>query len=41
METKFLLTEAQRLLNLPKSNGAPPMKLAGQRHEKAVAANGR
>ena len=37
METKFLLTEAQRLLNLPKSNGAtPPMKLAGQKQEKAV-----
>ncbi|KAF0177005.1 MAG: alkyl hydroperoxide reductase/thiol specific antioxidant/Mal allergen [Limisphaerales bacterium] len=37
METKFLLTEAQRLLNLPKSNGTtPPMKLAGQKQEKAV-----
>ena len=37
METKFLLGEAQRLLNLPKSNGVPPpMKLAGQKQEKAV-----
>ncbi len=37
METKFLLGEAQRLLNLPKNNGAPPpMKLAGQKPEKAV-----
>lgn len=37
MEPKFLLTEAQRLLNLPKSNGStPPMKLAGQKAEKAV-----
>lgn len=37
METKFLLTEAQRLLNLPKSNGStPPMKLAGQKPEKAL-----
>lgn len=37
METKFLLTEAQRLLNLPKSNSATtPMKLAGQKPEKAV-----
>lgn len=37
METKFLLTEAQRLLNLPKSTGtSPPMKLAGQKPEKAV-----
>lgn len=34
METKFLLGEAQRLLNLPKGNGAvPPMKLAGQKKE--------
>lgn len=31
METKFLLTEAKRLLGLPKSNGAAtPTKLAGQ-----------
>lgn len=37
METKFLLGEAQRLLNLPKNNGStPPMKLAGQKQEKAV-----
>ena len=37
METKFLLTEAQRLLNLPKNNGStPPMKLAGQKQEKAL-----
>ncbi len=37
METKFLLGEAQRLLNLPKSNGSTsPMKLAGQKQEKAV-----
>ena len=37
MEAKFLLTEAKRLLNLPKSNVAtPPMKLAGQKQEKAV-----
>ncbi|MEN9575836.1 MAG: putative peroxiredoxin [Verrucomicrobiota bacterium] len=37
MEPKFLLTEAQRLLNLPKSNGStPPVKLAGQKPEKAV-----
>lgn len=40
METKFLLTEARRLLNLPKSNGtATPMKLAGQKSEKAAQAN--
>jgi len=37
METKFLLGEAQRLLNLPKGNSAtPPIKLAGQKQEKAV-----
>ncbi|MFM8470008.1 MAG: redoxin domain-containing protein [Limisphaerales bacterium] len=37
METKFLLGEAQRLLNLPKSNGVtPPMKLAGQKPEKSA-----
>jgi peroxiredoxin len=37
METKFLLGEGKRLLNLPKSNGAvPPMKLAGQKQDKAA-----
>jgi peroxiredoxin len=37
METKFLLGEAQRLLNLPKGNGAvPPMKLAGPKRDVAV-----
>ena len=40
MEPKFLLTEAQRLLGLPKSNGAPPpLKLAGQKKEQMVRAN--
>ena len=40
MEPKFLLTEAQRLLGLPKSNGAaPPMKLAGQKTEKTAQVN--
>ena len=40
METKFLLTEAQRLLNLPKTNGTtPPVKLAGQKQEKAAQVN--
>ncbi len=40
MEPKFLLTEAQRLLNLPKSNGAtPPMKLAGQKTVKTAVVN--
>jgi len=39
METKFLLVEAQRLLNLPKANGSiPPMKLAGPKREMAVKA---
>ena len=42
METKFLLTEAKRLLGLPKSHGAPPPpKLAGQRTEQTVAGNAR
>ena len=42
METKFLLTEAKRLLGLPKSNGATvPTKLAGQRAEQTVAGNAR
>jgi peroxiredoxin len=37
METKFLLSEAQRLLNLPKSNGStPPMKLALRKQEKTA-----
>jgi peroxiredoxin len=37
METKFLLGEAQRLLNLPKGYGStPPLKLAGQRREPTV-----
>ena len=36
METKFLLGEAQRLLNLPKGNGAaPPVKLAQQKSNPA------
>ncbi len=40
METKFLLTEAKRLLGLPKSHGAPaPPKLAGQQTEQAIAGN--
>ena len=39
METKFLLGEAQRLLNLPKANGStPPMKLAGPKRELAANA---
>ncbi len=42
METKFLLTEAKRLLGLPKSHGAPaPPKLAGQQTEQAIAGNAR
>ncbi len=40
MEPKFLLTEAQRLLGLPKNNGTtPPLKLAGQKQEKAAVVN--
>ncbi len=39
METKFLLGEAQRLLNLPKANGSTsPMKLAGPKRDVAVNA---
>ena len=42
METKFLLTEAKRLLGLPKSNGgATPTKLAGQKIEETVAGTAR
>ncbi|PAW85466.1 MAG: alkyl hydroperoxide reductase [Pedosphaera sp. Tous-C6FEB] len=41
MEAKFLLTEAQRLLGLPKGNGTPPLKLAGPKPEKVAAVNGR
>ena len=42
METKFLLTEAQRLLNLPKNNGiTPPMKLASPIQPKLALAGDR
>ncbi len=42
METKFLLTEAQRLLGLPKSNGStPPMKLASPEKTKLAVVNDR
>ena len=37
MEAKFLLTEAQRLLHLPKPGALPVIRLAGPRPDKAVA----
>ncbi len=39
MEAKFLLTEAQRLLHLPKPGSPPVIRLAGQRPDKATAVN--
>ena len=39
MEAKFLLTEAQRLLHLPKPGALPVIRLVGQRSDKAAAVN--
>lgn len=41
MEAKFLLTEAQRLLHLPKQGAQPVIRLAGERRDRAAAVNNR